>query len=200
MYRLSQFQIPAWVLLATAALFQLDACTGNIQSPTPATTPVATSNNMDNPCPAMIKDQATSICPRLKNITLSCGGNGMLHTNFSGGSGNPFILGAKLDDGSVLSAVLVVINCQDGPREGVTFGVTYTGEVSMPPSAPPCVRQSKAVYSQFQFGDPAFAVFEGLAKGQLHQTFDDQALASFASKLGLTAPATSRCGVWRQMP
>ena len=74
------------------------------------------------------------------------------------------MLGVKLDTGSVLSAVIVVFNCQDGPREGVTFGVNYTGQVSMPPTAPPCISQSKADYSQFQFGDPAYAGFTDLAE------------------------------------
>jgi hypothetical protein len=148
----------------------------------------------------MIPDQSTSICPRLKNISLSCGGNGMLHTSVGGGSGSPIIVGAKLDDGSILSAVLVVVNCQDGPREGVTLGVTYTGQVSTPSSGPPCISQSKAVFSQFQFGDPLYAGFENLAKDQMHQTLDDAAIGSFASTLGLGAPARSRCGSWREMP
>jgi hypothetical protein len=147
----------------------------------------------------MIPDQATNICPRLKNITLSCGGNGMLHTSLGGGSGSPFVLGAKLDDESKLSAVLVVINCQDGPREGVTLGVTYTGQVSMPSNAPPCISRSKAVFSQFQFGNPGYAGFERLAKDKIHQTLDDQAITNFASGLGLPAPAMSRCSFWQEM-
>ncbi len=199
MHRLTQFQFAGLLLLVTAALFQTVACTGNIQSPTPVTPPVP-SANIDDACPTMIPDQATNVCPRLKNIMLGCGGNGKLHTSVGGGSGSPFVLGAKLDTGSMLSAVLVVINCQDGPREGVTFGVNYTGQVSMPPTAPPCISQSKAVYSQFQFGDPLYAVFEDLAKDKLHRTLDDQAITNLASKLGVTAPATSRCSFWREMP
>jgi hypothetical protein len=195
-----RFRFVARLLLVAAAVFPIVACTGNIQPPTPPPTPPLTGVNTDRACPTMIPDQATTICPRLKNITLSCGGNGKLHTSVGGGSGSPIVLGAKLDDGSVLSAVLVVVNCQDGPREGVTLGVTYTGEVSMPPNAPPCIRQSKAVYSQFQFGDPLYAVFEGLAKDKLHQTLDDQAITNFASTLGIPGPAMSRCSVWRQMP
>jgi hypothetical protein len=124
----------------------------------------------------------------------------MLHTSMGGGSGSPIRIGAKLDNGSVLSAVLVVVNCQDGPRESATFGVTYTGEVSTPPNAPPCIRQSKADYSQFQFGDPLYAGFEGLAKDKTHQTLDDKAIEAFANKLGLPVPSTSRCTIWRQMP
>jgi hypothetical protein len=148
----------------------------------------------------MIPDQATNVCPRLKNITLSCGGNGMLHTSVGGGSGSPIVLGVALDAGSVLSAVLVLVNCQDGPREGVTLGVTYTGEASIPPSGPPCIRQSKAVYSQFQFGNPIYAGFEGIAKDKMHQTLDEQAITNFAATLGLAVPSTPRCSVWRQMP
>jgi hypothetical protein len=200
MHRLAQFQF-LLLLLVAAALLQTVACTGTINTPQPVTPPPpAAVAPGDVACPANIPDQATNICPRLKNITLSCGGNGMLHTSHTGGSGSPFVLGAKFDDGSMLSAVLVVVNCSDGPREGVTFGVTYTGQVSMPETGPPCINQSKADYSQFQFGDPLYAAFEGLAKDQLHQTLDDQALKSFASTLGLPAPAMSRCSFWRQMP
>ena len=189
-------------LLAAAALFQIVACTGNIvppnsATPTPATAPFATA---DRPCPTAIPDQDPSLCPRLKNITLSCGGNGMLHTSVTGGSGKRFVLGAKLDDGSVLSAVLVVINCQDGPREGVTFGVTYSGEVSTPPTGPPCIIASKAVYSQFQFGNPLNACLEGVAKEKMHQTLDDEAIKAFATTLGMATPAMSRCSIWRPMP
>ena len=193
-------QFPAWPLLVAAALSQIIACTGSIQTPTTTPTPPIAAVNTDRACPTMIPDQPTNICPRLKNITLSCGGNGMLHTSVGGGSGSPIILGAKLDDGSVLSAVLVVANCQDGPREGITLGVTYTGEVSTPPNAPPCLRQSKAVFSQFQFGNPIYAGFEGLAKEKMHQTLDDEAIKNFASTLGIAAPAMSRCSIWRQMP
>src|SRR5450631_4474595 len=201
MYRSAQFRVLVLPVLVSAAFFQLVACTGYIQSPSPTPTPPPiVPANIDHACPTGISDQATNICPRLKNITLSCGGNGMLHTSVGGGSGSPFVLGAKFDDGSMLSAVLVVVNCSDGPREGVTFGVTYTGQVSMPETGPPCINQSKADYSQFQFGDPLYAAFEGLAKDQLHQTLDDQALKSFASTLGLPAPAMSRCSFWRQMP
>jgi hypothetical protein len=196
---MAQNRVPAWLLLAAAALSQTVACTGHIQTPTPTPSPVATVSE-DRPCPAMIPDQAATICPRLKNIALSCGGNGMLHTSVGGGSGSPIRVGAKLDDGSVLSAVLVAVNCQDGPREGITLGVTYTGEVSTPPNAPPCIRQSKTDYSQFQFGNPIYAGFEGLAKGQMDQTLDDEAIKSFASTLGLAAPAMSRCSLWRRMP
>jgi hypothetical protein len=197
----SQSRFPAWPLIVAAGLSQIVACTGYIQGPAaPAPTPTTSGINTDRPCPANIPDQPTSVCPRLKNIAVTCGGNGMLHTSVGGGSGSPILLGAKLDDGSTLSAVLVVVNCQDGPREGVTLGVTYTGEVSMPPNAPPCLRQSKAVYSQFQFGDPLYAVFEGLAKEKLHQTLDDEAIKNFSSSLGLAVPAMSRCSIWRQMP
>jgi hypothetical protein len=196
----SQSRFSAWPLIVAAGLSQIVACTGSTQGPTPAPTPTTAGVNADRPCPTNIPDQPTNICPRLKNITVSCGGNGMLHTSVGGGSGSPILLGAKLDDGSVLSAVLVVVNCQDGPREGVTLGVTYTGEVSMPPNAPPCLRQSKAVFSQFQFGNPLNAVFEGLAKEKLHQTLDDEAIKNFSSALGLTAPTMSRCSIWRQMP
>ena len=93
-----------------------------------------------------------------------------------------------------------MVNCQDGPREGVTFGVTYTGQVSIPTSGPPCISQSKAVYSQFQFGDPVYAGFEGLAKNQMHQTLDDRSIQQFASGLGLAQPTMSRCSLWRVMP
>jgi hypothetical protein len=194
-------QFMARALLAAAALLQIVACTGHIVPPTPTKPPVV-ANNIDRACPAMIPDQNTSICPRLKNITLSCGGNGMLHTSVNGGSGKPILLGAKLDDGSVLSAVLVVFNCQDGPREGVTFGVSYTGQVRIPSNAnaPPCISQSKAVYSQFQFGNPLYAVFEGLAKDKLHQTFDEQAINNFANTFGLAMPPMPRCSSWREMP
>ena len=198
MHRMSQLGFPTRLLLAAAVLFQIVACTGYIKSPTQPT-PVAPINK-DYACPTMIPDQTTNICPRLKNITLSCGGNGMVHGSIGGGSGKPILLGAKLDDGSVLSAVLVLFNCQDGPREGVTFGVTYTGQVSMPPTAPPCISQSKAVYSQFQFGDPLYAGFEGLAKDKMHQTLDDQAITNWTSGLGIAAPAMSRCSLWREMP
>jgi hypothetical protein len=167
-------------------------------TPTPTVTPTA-AGNTDKPCPT-IPDQATNLCPRLKNSTLACGGNGMLHTSVGGGSGNPILLGAKLDDGSVLSFVLVVFNCQDGPRESITLGVTYTGEVATPPNAPPCIRQSKAVYSQFWFGDPTLTPFKSLAEDKIFQTLDDEALKNFASGLGLPSPATSRCSIWRQMP
>ncbi len=199
MHRLSRLRVSARPLLAAGVLLQFVACTGEIRSPAPATPPVPAAN-MDRACPSMIPDQATNVCPRLKNITLSCGGNGMLHTSVGGGSGSPIVLGVALDAGSVLSAVLVLVNCQDGPREGVTFGVTYTGEASIPPSGPPCVRQSKAVYSQFQFGNPIYAGFEGIAKDKMHQTLDEQAITNFAATLGLAVPSTPRCSVWRQMP
>jgi hypothetical protein len=200
MHRLAQFERSALLLLVAAALFQTVACTGYINTPPPVTPAPPTITNADVPCPANIADQATNICPRLKNITLSCGGNGKVHFSLTGGSGSPFVIGIKFDEGSVFSAVLVIVNCQDGPHEGVTFGVTYTGQVSMPTTGPPCISQSKAVYSQFLFGDPLYAVFEGLAKDQMHQTLDDQAIGNFASSLSLPAPATSRCSFWRQMP
>lgn len=76
----------------------------------------------------------------------------------------------------------------------------YTSEVVVPPTTPPCIRQSKAVYSQFQFGDPIYAAFEGLAKDKMHQTFDNQAVKAFADNLGLAQPTTARCGSWREMP
>ena len=196
MQRMVRF--PAWALLVAAALFLSVACTGTIQSPTPTPTSTATANP-DSPCPT-IPDQPTTNCPRLMNATLSCGGNGMLHTSVGGGSGSPIQIIAKLDDGSVFSAVLVFVNCQDGPREGVTFGVTYTGEVTTPPTGPSCIRQSKAVFSQFVFGNPLMAPFEGLAKEKLHQALDDEALKEFTKKLSLQASATSRCSIWRQMP
>lgn len=190
-------------LLAAVVLFQIVACTGNIVSPTPSPSPGSSPPSLvasDNPCPTGIPDQDTSKCPRLKNITLSCGGNGMLHTTVTGGSGSPFVIGATLDDGSVLSFVLVVFNCQDGPRESITLGVTYSGQVAMSPTAPPCISQSKADYSQFQFGDPHFSTFESYAKDQMHRTLDDESIKRFAQRLGLTVPATSRCSFWRQMP
>jgi len=200
MNRLAQFASLVLLLIVAAALLQTAACTGYINTPPPVTPPPVAVAPGDLPCPANIPDQATTICPRLKNITVSCGGNGMLHTSHTGGSGSPFMLGAKFDDESTLSAVLVVINCSDGPREGVTFGVTYTGQVSTPETGPACINQSKADYSEFKFGDPLYAIFEGLAKDQLHQTLDDQALAGFDTALGLPVPATSRCSFWRQMP
>jgi len=196
---LDRFRFPIRPLLMAATLSQVVACTGYIQTPTPPPPPAA-GVNTDRACPSMIPDQATNVCPRLKNITLTCGGNGMLHTSLGGGSGSPILLGVKLDDGSVLSAVLVIANCQDGPREGVTLGVTYTGEVSTPPMGPPCLRQSKVVFSQFQFGNPIYAGFEGLAKDKMHQTLDDEAIKTFASTLSLAAPAVSRCSIWRPMP
>jgi hypothetical protein len=186
------------LLFVATTLAHLIGCTGSINSPTPPAPP-ANNVNTDVACPS-IPDQATNICPRLKNATLTCGGNGMLHTSVGGGSGSPILLGAKLDDGSVLSAVLVVVNCQDGPREGVTFGVTYTGQVSQPTSGPPCISQSKAVYSQFQFGNPLYAGFEGLAKDKLHRTLDDEAMVAFTTRLGIAQGSTSRCSFWRDMP
>jgi hypothetical protein len=199
--RLTQFRSTAGLLIVAVVLFQIVACTGYIQSPTPPTPPPPTINS-DLACPTMIPDQATNICPRLKNITLTCGGNGMLHTSVGGGSGKPFLLGVKLDNGSVLSAVLVtqLALCQDGPREGVTLGVTYTGQVSIPPTGPPCISTSKAVYPQFDFGDPHFDIFKDLAQDTMHQTLDDQAITSFASAFGLAAPAMSRCSFWHEMP
>ena len=80
-----------------------------------------------------------------------------------------------------------MVNCQDGPREGVTFGVTYTGQVSIPTSGPPCISQSKAVYSQFQFGDPVYAGFEGLAKNQMHQTLDDRSISAIRQRAWISA-------------
>ena len=187
-------------LLAAAIVWQMVACQGTIIPPTPVSPGGTPALNSDMPCPTSIPDQPTTQCPRLKNITITCGGNGTVHTGFSGGSGQPFILGAKFDDGSVISAVFVVVNCQDGPREGITFGVTYTGQVSTPETGSPCISQSKAVYSQFQFGNPLYAGLEGVAKDQMHQALDDRALASFAAQFGLATPAMSRCGGWREMP
>ena len=165
MNRLAQFQFKGRLLLVTAALFQTIACTGYIQSPTPVTPPVP-STNIDSACPTMIPDQATNICPRLKNITLSCGGNGKLHASVVGGSGSPIVLGAKLDDGSVLSAVLVVFNCQDGPREAVTFGVNYTGQVSIPTTAPPLHFAVQGPLFAVSVRKPALCGFRGPRKGQ----------------------------------
>lgn len=203
MHRPYQLRVSVRLLLAALALFQFVACGGpggnSSTTPTPAS-PTATPVNADVACPTMIPDQPTNLCPRLKNITLSCGGNGMLHTSFTGGSGEPFILGAKLDDGSVFSAVLVVINCQDGPREAITFGVTYTGQVRVPETGPVCISQSKAVYSQFQFGNPGYAGLEGLAKGKMHETLDERSLTAFAARLGLVASTPARCSPWREMP
>lgn len=196
------------LLLAVVALFEMTACGPTPNSgggtgtgtATPGAAPTPTP--VDVACPAMIPDQPTNLCPRLKNMTLACGGNGLLHTSITGGSGSPIILGAKLDDGSVFSAVLVIVNCQDGPRESITFGVTYTGQVrvSETPGQPPCISQSKAVYSQFQFGNPVYAGFEGLAKGKLHETLDERAIMAFADSLGLPSVTTPRCGNWREMP
>jgi len=162
-------------------------CTGNIIDPTPTLTLT---------CPTTITDQPTNQCSRLKNMSLACGGNGMLHCSVSGGSGSAIALGASLDDRSELSAVLVVANCQDGPREGVT----YTGRASTPAFGPPCISQSKNVYSQFRFGNPLYAGFEGLAKGKLHETLDEQALSAFVDQVGLAKPATPSCSFWRQLP
>jgi hypothetical protein len=200
MNSLTQFECPALLLFVAAALFQTVACTGTITTPPPVTPPPPSIASTDVACPTNIPDQATNICPRLKNITLSCGGNGMMHTSHTGGSGSPFVVGVKFDDGSMLSAVLVIANCSDGPREGVTFGVTYTGQVSIPETGPVCINQSKAIYSQFQFGDPLYAGFEGMAKDQFHQTLDDQALKAFVTSVGLTAATPSRCSFWRTMP
>lgn len=186
-------------LLMAAALFQNVACTGYIVPPSP---PPLGGTKRDLPCPTMIPDQDTSMCPRLKNITLTCGGDGMLHTSVSGsGNNDPILLRARLDDGSMFSAVFVVFNCQDGPREGVTFGVTYTGQVSQRPTDPaPCISQSKVFYSQFQFGNPVNAVFEDLAKGEMHKQLDQSAINGFADSLGLARPTMPRCSFWRQMP
>jgi hypothetical protein len=202
MHRLTQFRFAAGLLIVAAGLLQIIACTtGYIQSPTPPSPPAPTINT-DSACPTMIPDQATNICPRLKNITLSCGGNGMLHTSVGGGSGSPILFGAKLDDGSVFSAVLVtqLALCQDGPREGATLGVTYTGQLSTPSTGPPCISQSKAVYSQFVFGDSHFAIFEALAKDKLFQALDDQVITSFAKAGNIPVPAMSRCSLWHVMP
>lgn len=193
------------LFLAAVVMFQMTACGGPPpEDPNNNATPTAapTATPLDVACPTMIPDQPTNLCPRLKNITLACGGNGMLHTSVSGGSGAPILLGAKLDDGSVFSAVVVVVNCQDGPREGVTFGVTYTGQVRISETAgqSPCISQSKAVYSQFQFGNPGYAGFEGLAKDKLHQTLDERAIMAFAERLGLPSPTPPRCDNWRVMP
>lgn len=198
MRRLSRLRRPIWHLLAVA-MAPIVACGGHTDPPPQPTQPVDTAST-DVRCPDKIPDQPPTMCPRLKNMALGCGGNGMLHTSIGGGSGKPIILGAKLDTGSVFSAVLVVTNCQDGPREAVTFGVTYTGQLATPDNGPPCIARSKAVYSQFQFGDPFFGVFEGLARDKMHQALDDQAITSFTSALGLTAPATPRCALWREMP
>lgn len=186
--------------ITTAGLLCLGASCPPGPPPPPPQGPPPVATDQDVACPTMIPDQASNTCPRLKNATLSCGGNGMLHTSLGGGSGSPILVGARLDDGSVLSAVLVFVNCQDGPREGVTFGVTYTGEVATPPTAPPCIRQSKAAFSQFRFGNPIYAGFEGLAKDKVHQALDDEAIKAFAGRLGLAVPAISRCSIWRQMP
>jgi len=190
-------------LAAAVVLIQIVACTGNIQSPTPSTpsTPVVMGANRDVACPMNIPDQATNICPRLKNITVACGGNGMMHTSFDLATDRkPALIRVTLDEGTVLSAVLVVFNCQDGPREGVTLGVVYTGQVAQRDQQPPCISQSKAVYSQFVFGDPAFAPFEGFAKEQLHKTFDEEAINTYTSQLGLPRPVSPRCDIWRTMP
>lgn len=195
MRKLAQFGFPALLLLVATALLQTVACTGYINTPQP-TTPAPPPLG-DQACPVNIPDQDTTKCPRLKNIMLTCAGNGKIHLSLGGGgTAGPLIVGAKLDDGSNLSAVLVVVNCSDGPREGVTFGVTYTGQVSTPPTGPACISQSKAVYSQFQFGDPLYAGFEGMAKDQFHQVLDQQAINAFST----TAPAVPRCSFWREMP
>ena len=168
---------------------------------------VALDHDID--CPT-IPDQPTNMCPRLKNFTLNCGGNGKVHWGIGGGGASgPPVIGLKLDDQSKLSAVVVVVNCQDGPREGITFGVTYTGLVATPPTASPCISKSKVVFSQFQFTgqlgvvdtllDPR-GVAQILVKDKLHQTFDDQAIMHFTSSFGITPPAVSRCNLWRELP
>src|SRR5687768_10781440 len=103
MHKLFQlaFKVPARSLLAAVGVLVV-ACTGYINSPT--------SNTPHPSCPSMIADQPTNMCPRLKNMTLSCGGDGLLQTSFGGGSGQPVLVGAKLNDESVFSAVVVVVN------------------------------------------------------------------------------------------
>ncbi len=179
---------------AAIVLSRPAGCTGNIIDPTPTLTLTPMAGH--RACPTTIPDQPTNQCSRLKNLYLTCGGDGMLHSSVSGGSGSAITLGASLDEGSVLSAVLAVANCQGGPREGVT----YSGQASTPAFGPPCISQSKTVYSQFRFGNPLYAGFEGLAKGKLHETLDEQALSAFVDQVGLAKPATPRCSFWRQFP
>ncbi len=194
MHRLSQRGLSTLVPILPGLLLSA-SCSGTA-SPLPGTI----SNDKPQACPTAIADQPPQKCPRLKNITLSCGGDGVLHTELGGGSGKPLVVNAKLDNGSVFSAVLVIFNCQDGPREAITFGLTYSALLATPGTGPACIGKSKVVYSQFDFGDPHFAVFQGLAQDQLHRELDERALDAFASQLGLARASAARCELWKPMP
>jgi hypothetical protein len=90
----------------------------------------------------------------------------------------------------------------DGTDADFTFGVVYTGDQGVETadgSMSPCIVQSKAVYSSFNFDLGLMAPHEGFVKARLHELFDREVINQIYVSPG-SPPLKGRCERWREMP
>ena len=179
-------------------------CTGATPPPVPG--PAPSSN--DKPCPTI--ESSIGKCGddfRVLRTALTCGGNGSMTVVLSPAPGTGTRITATLADGSRVVGSLIAADplcvLSDGTKADFSFGVTYTadlGEDAAPDgSVIPCVRQSKVVFSSFDFDLDLMNPWQSKFEEQMHLAFDKSVVNQLFGTPG-GAPLAGRCSVWRILP
>ncbi|MEQ1572505.1 MAG: hypothetical protein ABMA64_43195, partial [Myxococcota bacterium] len=165
-------------------------------------------NPGDQPCPPI--DSSIGKCGddfRILRTALTCGGNGAMAVAVSPAPGTGTRVTATLADGSRLVGSLVAADplclLSDGTKADFSFGLTYTadlGEDQAPDgSVIPCVRQSKTVFSSFDFDLDLMDPWRPKFEEQMHLAFDSGIVNHVFGTQG-GPPLAGRCAVWRILP
>lgn len=206
-------------LFATTAI-GLGGCTGEIISPprpTASTCTAASAADMSAAgflqctCPSVPATLGTCGETRIERSALSCGGpEAALFFKIENSRPAEPALGTNrytvaFREGSRFQGSMIVLDptcsIQDGTDIDFTFGAVYTGDQGeeMDPDGKrrDCIRQSRMVFSSFNFDLVGNFIHEGAMKKKLHETVDGEII----KQLGATTVSNAgRCLNWREMP
>lgn len=214
--RLSMFVL---CLLATTA-GGLTACTGEIMSPprpTASTCTAASASDMaaagflQCTCPSVPATLGTCSGTRIVRSALFCADPGRaLFFRIDNSRPAQPALGANrytvaFRDGSRFQGSMITPDpgcwITDGTDIDFTFGAVYTGdqgeETDPDGTRRDCIRQSRMVFSSFNFDLAGNFIHEGAMKTKLHETVDVEIIKQLGST---TVSNSGRCRNWREMP
>jgi hypothetical protein len=210
----------ALVFFSSLGSVCLAACTGYIISPSPkeeakcgrpAAQERGDAGYLQCTCPKISARQGVCSDNRIERALLICGGpEGALFLKVGNSRPEQPALGTtrftvEFMEGSRFQGSLITPDpgcwLTEGTDIDFTFGAVYTGDQGEETDADgakrQCIRQSKTVFSSFNFDLVGNWVHEGKMKARLHETIDSEIIKQLYPELGTN---TGRCQQWRELP